>query len=221
VSTFGSGSPPKASPPVDGPDPALVKWSRTPDPDRTITGTSASETLQGTGGNDELNGRGGNDTLVGGDGHDTYRVNSAGDKVVEVGGQGTDQIILSAQTYTMPENVDNLVVDRASGAQVVGNGQKNIITGDIGDDMLHGGWSADKLTGGGGNDTFVFRKGEAEGDVITDFDDNGDVLRFEGFDQDASLVHEGDVWTVQYAGGSDTFTLAGVNSLTADDWLFS
>src|SRR5262249_8167169 len=43
----------------------------------------------------------------------------------------------------------------------------------------------DLLTGNGGNDTFVFAAGEADGDAVADFAGNGvglgDSLRFEGF----------------------------------------
>jgi hypothetical protein len=111
-----------------GSAPEAVAWWCTPAPVRTLTGTAANETLKGTDANDKLNGCHGDDTLIGGKGHDTYVVDSAGDKVVEACAQGSDKIILTAGSYTMPKNVDNLAVSRDAGAHVAGNAEKNIIT---------------------------------------------------------------------------------------------
>ena len=51
--------------------------------------------------------------------------------------------------------------------------------------MLDGGEGADILTGGKGNDLFVFRAGQADGDVVTDFQGSGavggDMLKLVGF----------------------------------------
>jgi hypothetical protein len=48
----------------------------------------------------------------------------------------------------------------------------------------------------------------------------GDVLRFEGFGKDAKLSHTGDVWTLKYTGGAETFKLVGVTELAAGDTQF-
>jgi Ca2+-binding RTX toxin-like protein len=48
------------------------------------------------------------------------------------------------------------------------------------------------LEGGGGNDTFVFRRGQANGDTVVYFAGNGaapgDVLQFVGYGPSASFV---------------------------------
>lgn len=213
-------TPPPPPPPAPVPD----AWPATPEPTKTLAGTSNTETLRGTNANEKFGGLGGEDTFFGGGGGDTFSVNSQNDKVIEYAGQGIDRVVLSSWAYNMPSNVENLIIDRDSGASVFGNHLGNMIVGDIGRDTIRGGMGADKVTGGGGNDTFVFRKGEAKGDVITDFTGNGsaagDVLRFEGFGTGAKLVNDGEKWTAIYTGGSDTFTLVGVSSLAAGDAVF-
>jgi hypothetical protein len=56
-----------------------------------------------------------------------------------------------------------------------GGGGGDTLIGGTGNDILDGGAGADILTGGDGNDVFVFRKGEANGDTITDFFGNGNA----------------------------------------------
>lgn len=46
------------------------------------------------------------------------------------------------------------------------------------------------------------------------------MLRFEGFSKDAKLSHTGDVWTLRYTGGTETFKLIGVTELASDDTQF-
>jgi Ca2+-binding RTX toxin-like protein len=96
--------------------------------------------------------------------------------------------------------------------------------GNSGNDILNGGSGKDRLTGSGGNDTFVFHKGELSGDQVTDFTGNGakpgDVLKFEGFGKGATLAHNGDIWAVHHAGGTEIFKLIGVNELASDDVQF-
>jgi len=97
--------------------------------------------------------------------------------------------------------------------------------GGEGNDILNGGADADLLFGGEGHDIFVFRKGEANGDVVSDFVGNGanagDSLRFEGFGAGASFANSGgDYWTVAYSGGSETIRLTGVSSLHTSDFAF-
>ena len=56
---------------------------------------------------------------------------------------------------------------------LVGGGGSDTLNGGNNDDTLDGGAGADILTGGSGNDVFVFRKGEANGDVVMDFKGQG------------------------------------------------
>ncbi len=89
--------------------------------------------------------------------------------------------------------------------------------------MLDGRGGADTLTGGAGNDTFVFRAGEADGDVVTDFTGAGraagDQLKFVGYGKNASLTQVGrsDFYTIHadplLGGFSETVQIAGVTNL--------
>ncbi|ACL55594.1 beta strand repeat-containing protein [Methylobacterium nodulans] len=80
---------------------------------------------------------------------------------------------------------------------IVGDDADNIINGGGGTPIFSRpiGRSGDILTGNGGNDTFVFVMGQANGDTITDFQGNGpsagDRLEFRGFgtaEQGATLT---------------------------------
>lgn len=217
--TFGTTPTPTPTPdptptPTPTPPPAGA-WEVTPTPTTTITGTNGSQTLRGTNANEKFDGLGGEDTFVGGAGGDTYTINSTGDKVVESAGQGVDTVLITANAsaWTMPSDVENAVIQRTNGAQVTGNAMDNTITGTNGGaDTFIGGMGKDKMTSGGGWDTFIFRKGEVSGDLITDFRGNGantgDLLRFEGFGAGAKLTdHGNDIWSVDYAGGSEAFTI--------------
>jgi Ca2+-binding RTX toxin-like protein len=129
----------------------------------TITGNSAANILIGGAGNDTLNGNGGADTLMGGLGNDTYYVENLGDMVTEAVNEGTDTV-RSYITYTLGENLENLILMGSSAINgtgnelnnsMTGNSASNILTGGAGNDILNGGAGADTLIGGLGNDTYV------------------------------------------------------------------
>ncbi|MFC7738414.1 cellulase family glycosylhydrolase, partial [Roseomonas sp. GCM10028921] len=94
----------------------------------TIRGTSAKEALNGSSGNDLLLGSGG-DTLSGGAGDDTYEVNSLADIVVERAGEGVDTVTTWIDGYTLPDNVENLVLTGTGWNSITGNGLANRLTG--------------------------------------------------------------------------------------------
>jgi len=163
----------------------------------TMTGNSAVNHLIGGAGNDTFDGGGGADTLIGGLGDDTYIVNNTGVTIIENLGEGNDTV-QSSISYTLPDNVENLIltgtaaidgtgnaldnvltgnsaVNNLSGLDgndtIFGGGGKDILNGGNGDDVLYGQGGADTLTGGLGADTFVFQATTAYGavDTVTDF----------------------------------------------------
>ncbi|ROZ68982.1 calcium-binding protein [Ramlibacter sp. WS9] len=152
--------------------------------DDRLEGGEGDDTLHAGGGNNVLLGGAGNDNLstggsgawlgatsmYGGTGNDSYyitRVSSSTvvddvvPQVIEYGDQGIDNITLDSSffnemwSYKMPENVENLRVNRHDEAhlwttphqtaRIVGNGMDNLITGTNEGDVLEGGNGNDQL----------------------------------------------------------------------------
>lgn len=158
----------------------------------TLTGNSGANVLKGLGGNDTLDGGAGADSLYGGQGDDTYLVDAAGDKVIELTGEGTDTV-KAGVSFALGAFVENLLLTgtgaiggtgNALANTLTGNGANNtlrglagndVLSGGAGLDVLIGGAGMDTLTGGAGADKFAFDDGDfasktATGaDVIADF----------------------------------------------------
>ena len=163
--------------------------------DNVITGNSAANQLNGQAGNDKLiGGNGGDiltggsgvDTMIGGLGNDSYFVENAGDVVTEYLNQGTDTVS-SRLTYTLPANVENLILTGALVINGTGNNLTNVIIGNtaanqldggLGDDTLDGGLGNNMLTGGTGNDVFKFTT-LGHIDTITDYNVANDTIQLE------------------------------------------
>ena len=132
-----------------------------------LTGSAFADTLTGNTLANLLDGGAGADTLVGGAGNDTYIVDNAGDVVDEVtnGGAGTDTIQSGVIAIRWQTGVENLTLTGTGAIDGTGNTLANIITGNSGNNILDGGLDAlaDTLSGGLGNDTYVFRTGDVAG----------------------------------------------------------
>ncbi|MBD2496754.1 calcium-binding protein [Nostoc sp. FACHB-280] len=137
-----------------------------------ITGTSNDDVIQGLGGNDTLLGLAGNDTIDGGTGQDTmtggldndiYIVDNSADKVVENANEGTDTV-RSSISYTLGDNIENLVLTGTSSLLGTGNTLNNLITGNTGANTLNGKAGDDIINGEGGNDTL---NGESGNDTLS------------------------------------------------------
>lgn len=90
-------------------------------------------------------------TLAGLDGNDTYLLGSSGISgdyaVVETPGEGIDTV-QSAHDYTLPANVENLLLANFTAGNGIGNDLDNLLVGNTGDNILDGGAGNDVLVGG-------------------------------------------------------------------------
>ncbi len=209
----------------------------------TIYGGEGADAIQGGAGSNIIFGGAGNDviggeavagvhTVDGGAGSDYFIANSAGETVVidlnsgtVTGGYADGSTLTSVEMLKAARG--NFAVEFYGDNGVnafVGTAWADILSGGGGNDKLIGGRGGDTLSGGSGADKFVFRVGDINGDIITDFDGNGtaigDTLNFEGFGPGASLSNVGTVWTISYGAGlTETFTM-NVTSLAVGDVIF-
>jgi Ca2+-binding RTX toxin-like protein len=136
-----------------------------------IVGREDGSTLDGKGGNDTLTGRTQNDTLIGGQGadtmrggggNDTYRVDDAGDVVIEFNGDGGDRVLTSVSyALGLTAAVEVLATDNSAGTAAIdltGNAYAQTIQGNAGQNTIKGGGPgghADELIGLGGSDRYI------------------------------------------------------------------
>lgn len=115
-----------------------------------LSGGEGNDLLEGQAGNDTLDGGTGIDTMIGGSGNDLYVVDTVGDSVSELSGQGTDTVE-SSISYTLGANVENLTLTGSAAINGTGNSLNNTLTGNS---------AANTLTGGAGNDTYIVGAGD-------------------------------------------------------------
>jgi Ca2+-binding RTX toxin-like protein len=190
-------------------------------------GNNQANTLYGNAGNNLINGAGGADTMIGGAGNDTYFVDNAGDGVVENPGEGTDAVF-STVAYGLTANVETLVLQGADNITGIGNALANSMFGNTGNNTLDGGGAADVITGNAGNDTFVFRQGQGNGDTVVDFTGNGaapaDSLLFLGYGAGATFTqNDATHWQVNFNGGAlhEVITFMNGASIHPSDVVFA
>jgi Ca2+-binding RTX toxin-like protein len=121
--------------------------------DNLLVGNDQANTLSGLAGNDTLDGALGVDTLAGGAGDDLYRVENALDVVVENANEGAD-VVHARVTYTLSDNVENLVLVGPGALAGYGNALNNWMQGNNAANILDGRAGADSMLGRGGNDTY-------------------------------------------------------------------
>ena len=155
-----------------------------------LEGTPKNDILDATAnggyGDDTINGFAGADTMIGGDGNDTYYVDNIKDVITEEdqaeSAAGDDDLVYSSTaSYTLPANVEHLIIDGKSKGNATGNELNNHLTGNAavntliglgGDDTFDSGSGNDILSGGDGADTYIFSsgiKGSKNVDTIKDF----------------------------------------------------
>ncbi len=172
-----------------------------------ITGNIADNTLSGGGGDDTLDGGAGADTLIGGLGNDTYYVDSSADVVLEQAGEGTDTV-LTAVSYALGGNIENLTLTGASNTNGTGDDGNNVITGNAGVNVLSGGAGNDTLDGGAGADSLI----GGTGDDLYVLDNAGDTVTEaagEGYDRVQSAV------SFVSTGNIEEITLTGTAHINA------
>jgi serralysin len=181
-----------------------------------LYGNTLDNHLVGGAGNDLLSGRKGADTMEGGAGNDSFYVDTAGDKVVELTGEGAD-LVSSTISFTLSANVEDLTLTGTSAINGTGNGVANILTGNTGanvltgldgDDQLVGNSGNDRLDGGAGADTL---RGGTGTDTLTG------GAGADRFDWDsASHIGKGSAGdkVVDFTQGEDRIDLAGIDAVT-------
>lgn len=204
-----------------------------------LSGNEMDNRIFGGTGDDTIDGMGGDDRMIGGAGDDRYFVDSIDDTVVEAAAMGTDIVYSFAPSFILGANVENLrlmdgatsgtgnslanVIRSLTGADTIlaGKAGDDRLVGGDGADTLNGGQGVDVLTGGAGADSFVFLKGEAAGDRITDFAVGTDHIDFYGYDAGATFAKVAGAWTVTDGASTEVinFTVFPV-TLTAADYHF-
>ncbi|MBP2310693.1 tandem-95 repeat protein [Azospirillum melinis] len=160
--------------------------------DDALYGLDGDDRLDGAGGADSLFGGAGNDTLsggpadavvgvtlAGGSGDDLYLIATPLNQIVEVAGEGTDEVRTDLAAYTLADGVEHLTYTGSAAFTGTGNALDNRLTGSSGadslvgldgNDTLDGGLGADTLVGGLGDDVYLV---DDSGDVVTELTGEG------------------------------------------------
>ena len=118
-----------------------------------LTGSPFADILYGDDGANVIDGGAGGDTMTGGDGNDVYHVDdAAGDLIVELAGEGVDEVRTALASYTLTGGVENLTATNSAAHEFRGNSANNVINGFHGNDFF---WLQD-----GGNDTALGHLGK-------------------------------------------------------------
>lgn len=175
---------------------------------------AGNDRLIGGDGSDFLDGGTGDDTMTGGGASDGYRIDSAGDRVIEKAGGGSDYVYSSLAVTTLAAEVEALTLE-AGGITGIGNAIDNMIIGNAAGNRLEGGGGADTMAGvyGGstGGDTMLGGAGDdfLYGDYFYGSSGDADVLRGQG----GSDVLIGGAFADTLTGGSgaDRFVIYGAH----------
>jgi Ca2+-binding RTX toxin-like protein len=185
-----------------------------------LMGMDGADVLRGLDGNDTLDGGAGADTMLGGPGGDTYYVDNGADDVIEVAGQGADQVLTSASYSLAPGSEVEMLGTTDRGATTAislgGNEYANTISGNAGVNVIVGGAGLDTMWGGDGGDIFVWHSitemgstVDANSDTVGDFNAAiGDLMVLSLIDADGNAGN-GDTAFSFIGTAYNPFTAAG------------
>lgn len=193
----------------------------------TVTGNGTDgQTLQAPPGPTTVDsGSGQNVTMIGGQGDDTFNVHQINDIVEVASGLSGVKTISSDFGYTLPDNVQNLIINAPLQAGQ-GNSLDNLIIANNQSDgiTLDGGPGNDVLVGGLGADFFVAAAGEGN-DVIYGWNAK-DAIRLPGtsfanFQQVVAAMKQVGPDVVLQIDPNDTLTIRNttISSFTASNFL--
>jgi Ca2+-binding RTX toxin-like protein len=160
-----------------------------------IWGDADNEYIVGSSVADRIVGGAGADLMVGGAGDDTYTIDDLGDYAIEAADGGHD-LVLSAVSYIMGVNVEDVQLTGNGNDGVLGNELANNISGTNASNGMAGGLGNDSMFGLDGNDVL-------DGGPGNDFLAGGlgidvyfvDSLLDQVFDQDEPGVYD-TIWTM-------------------------
>ncbi|MCV2422135.1 calcium-binding protein [Paucibacter sp. DJ2R-2] len=156
-------------------------------------------------------------------------------------GTGGADTIVNPGLLTYDSNPRSLIIDLTAGAaydgvdldtlvgvkSVRGSAFDDQIFGSAGSDRIDGGTGFDRLFGGAGNDTFVLRKGEADGDILLDFTGNGnqvgDTIALYGYSQGSTFTQlpgNSTAWLVTDATTGEVDVVRIIGEVSANDVAF-
>ena len=143
-----------------------------------ILGAEKADSLYGLGGGDYIDGGAGADHLEGGQGDDTYYVDNAGDVIVELAGEGDDDVQATSANYTLSANVETLWFKNAISHVGHGNDIDNKFIGVNASDTFYGYAGDDEFFATGGGDVFFGGTGNdkywvAAGDSVVEAANEG------------------------------------------------
>jgi Ca2+-binding RTX toxin-like protein len=139
-----------------------------------LSGLEGNDRLDGDAGNDMLDGGPGVDAMTGGKGDDVYVVDDAADTVVELAGEGSDEVRASV-TVALAANVERLRLTGTADIDAYGSSGNDDIAGNAGSNRIDAGAGADILAGGAGDDDYVVTDGS---DTIVELANAGNDTLF-------------------------------------------
>jgi VCBS repeat-containing protein len=147
-----------------------------------VMGGTSGDTIDGSGITNgiglTIDGGAGADHMTGGNGNDVYYVDNLGDVVTESSAHGND-IVHTLVDFTLPANVESLVLDGTGNINAVGNSADNALIGNSGNNTLDGKGGNDTMIGHGGDDIYFV---DSTSDVVIENAGEGNDIVYASVD---------------------------------------